>query len=135
MRVIAYGDIMDKGRSAFSSVTTIDGNILKITFGGELRVDAPFQFLQAYIDELRSLVPAVKVDEIEFDFRELTFCNSNGFYVVMDITELVVNGSASPILVRRLSGDDWHQETLPILLNADEPGIAGRLRFEEHDEV
>jgi len=88
-----------------------------------------------YMDELGSALEGATVEHIEFDFRELSFCNSNGFYVIMDITELVVNQFDCPISVKRLSGDDWHQETLPILLNAQEPAIRDRLSLEQYDQV
>lgn len=135
MRIIAYGDIMDHGRSAFTSVASMDGGILKITFIGEIRIDSPYLHLENYIGDLRSGLPKEKIESVVFDFRDLSFCNSNGFYVIMDITEMVVNQSRGPILVQRLSEDDWHQETLPILLNADEPNIARRITFEQHDEL
>jgi hypothetical protein len=38
-------------------------------------------------------------------------------------------------VVRRLEDDDWQQETLPILLNVDEPSIAKRTTFKEFAEI
>ncbi len=69
------------------------------------------------------------------DFTELEFCNSNGFYVIMDIVELVYLLLPGPVLVRRLQEDDWQQETLPILLNLDEETIAARTTFEDVREL
>ena len=67
-------------------------------------------------------------------FRELNFCNSNGFYVIMDIIEIIYDAFSAPVLVKRLKDDDWQQETLPILLNIDEPEIDERTNFEEFSE-
>ena len=134
MKIVAYGDIMERGRSVFTSVTTIDDSRLTIRFSGVIRVDTPYRHLENYVADLGSALADEKIAEIEFDFRELSFCNSNGFYVIMDITEMVVSRFASPIFVKRLRHDDWHQETLPILLNADEPSIARRLTIEDCEE-
>lgn len=38
------------------------------------------------------------------------------------------------MLVRRLEEDDW-QQTLPILLNLDEPTVAARTSFEDVREI
>jgi hypothetical protein len=135
VRVLAYGDIMDGGSSAFTSVATVDGGTLKITFSGVIRVDLPYSHLESYVGELKRLLPKEQVDNVEFDFRELTFCNSNGFYVIMDVTEMVLNLFSCPVHVLRLSSDDWHQETLPILLNVDEPTVEKRMTITEHEEV
>ena len=81
MRVIAYGDIMDRGRSVFTSVASIDGGLLKIVFKGVIRVDLPYRHLENYVAELKRLLPKEKVESATFDFSELTFCNSNGFLV------------------------------------------------------
>ena len=72
---------------------------------------------------------------IEFDFSELNFCNSNGFYIIMDITELIITKVKGSIVVRRLKDDDWQQETLPILLNTDEPEINQRMSFIDLKEI
>jgi hypothetical protein len=69
------------------------------------------------------------------DFSELEFCNSNGFYVIMDIIETVYGKVSGPVLVRRLEEDDWQQETLPILLNLDEASVAARTTFEDVREI
>ena len=135
MKIITHGDIMDRGRSVFTSVSAVDGSLLKIDFTGVIRVDAPYRHLAGYVDELRNQLSALSIDAVELDFREFTFCNSNGFYVIMDITELVLKQFNCPVSVKRLAHDDWHQETLPILLNADEPSIQQRLTFKDFEEV
>ena len=67
------------------------------------------------------------------DFVELEFCNSSGFYVVMDLVESVYRGVDAPVTIRRVRDDDWQQETLPILIDIDDPGIHARTRFDDVD--
>ena len=74
-------------------------------------------------------------DAVELDFQDLSFCNSNGFYIIMDIVEFIYNDAKGPVVVKRLKGDDWQQETLPILLNTDEPEISERTTFKEFSEL
>ena len=135
MKVMTYGDIMDGGASVFTSVTKLDGSRLIISFGGVIRVDNPYKYLEKYINELEEELSEVSVEEIEFDFRELNFCNSNGFYVIMDIIEIIYDVFTAPVLIKRLREDDWQQETLPILLNIDEQDIDERTSFEEFSEI
>jgi hypothetical protein len=125
---------MDGGSSVFTSVTKLDGTNLIISFGGVIRVDNPYKYLEKYIDEIEEELLNISVKAIEFDFRELNFCNSNGFYVIMDIIEIIYDAFSAPVLVKRLKDDDWQQETLPILLNIDEPEIDERTNFEEFSE-
>lgn len=132
MKVLAYGDIMDGGTSVFTSVSKIDGSKLYVKFGGMIRIDNPYNHLESYLNELEALLPSHDIDEVDLDFKDLTFCNSNGFYIIMDISEMIMNNSRGPIVVNRLSDDDWQQETLPILLDVDEPEIAERTTFEDH---
>ncbi len=131
MKVLAFGEIMDGGISVFSSVAKVDTDLLIISFGGSIRIDNPYRYLEQYLLELEQLLQQEKIGRIEFDFKELDFCNSNGFYIIMDITEMIINAIPGPITVKRLEGDDWQQETLPILLNVDEPEIESRTTFEE----
>ncbi len=131
MRILAYGDIMDGGSSVFTSVAKIDDSTLIISFTGVIRIDNPYRHLEGYMHELEELLQELPAERIELDFRELAFCNSNGFYIIMDITEMVMEQVAGPIVVKRLQEDDWQQETLPILLNVDEPEIEARTTFEE----
>ena len=135
MKVLAFGEIMDGGASVFSSVAKVDADLLIVSFGGSIRIDNPYRYLEQYLSELEQLLPPEKIGRIEFDFKELDFCNSNGFYIIMDITEMIINTIGGPILVKRLKGDDWQQETLPILLNVDEPEIEARTTFEEFTDI
>ena len=135
MKVLAFGEIMDGGASVFSSVAKVDADLLIVSFGGSIRIDNPYRYLEQYLSELEQLLPPEKIGRIEFDFKELDFCNSNGFYIIMDITEMLINTIGGPILVKRLKGDDWQQETLPILLNVDEPEIEARTTFEEFTDI
>ena len=134
MKVLSYGDITDLGVSVFTSVTKIDNKKLILSFSGVIRIDNPYRHLEKYLNELEQIVPTLQIETIEFDFQELNFCNSNGFYIIMDITELVIDIADCPIEVKRLKDDDWQQETMPILLNIDEPEIAERITFEEFTE-
>jgi len=131
LKVLAFGEIMDGGTSVFSSVAKVDADLLIISFGGSIRIDNPYRYLEQYLSELEQLLPHEKIGRIEFDFKELDFCNSNGFYIIMDISEMIIGSIGGPITVKRLKGDDWQQETLPILLNIDEPEIEDRITFEE----
>ena len=131
MKVLAFGEIMDGGVSVFSSVAKVDADLLIVSFGGSIRIDNPYKHLEQYLLELDQLIPKEKIGRIEFDFKDLDFCNSNGFYIIMDITEMIIGTTKGPIIVKRLKDDDWQQETLPILLNVDEPEIEARTTFEE----
>ena len=135
MKVIAFGEIMDGGASVFSSVAKVDADLLIVSFGGSIRIDNPYKHLEQYLSELDQLIPKEKIGRIEFDFKDLDFCNSNGFYIIMDITEMIIGATKGPIAVKRLKDDDWQQETLPILLNVDEPDIEARTTFEEFADI
>jgi hypothetical protein len=135
LKVLSFGDITDGGGSVFTSVAKIDSNKLIVTFSGVIRIDNPYKHLENYLNELNSLIPKQAIETVEFDFRELSFCNSNGFYIIMDITEMIINKSRGIITVKRLENDDWQQETLPILLNVDEPDIENRTVFEDLMEI
>jgi hypothetical protein len=126
---------MDGGKSVFTSVAKLDGAKLILSFSGVIRVDNPYRHLENFINELDEKLTKTPIFEIEIDFRELNFCNSNGFYVIMDITEIIYNKVQASVLVKRLENDDWQQETLPILLNTDEPDISDRTVFEEFAEL
>jgi hypothetical protein len=131
LKVLAFGEIMDGGTSVFNSVARLDADLLILSFGGSIRIDNPYKHLEQYLLELDQLIPKEKIGRIEFDFKDLDFCNSNGFYIIMDITEMIIAATKGPITVKRLKDDDWQQETLPILLNVDEPEIEARTTFEE----
>jgi hypothetical protein len=126
---------MDGGKSVFTSVAKLDGKKFILSFSGVIRVDNPYRYLESYIEELENELFELDIDTIELDFRELNFCNSNGFYVIMDITEIVFNTRNAPVIVDRLKDDDWQQETLPILLNVDEPEIDQRITFQDFAEL
>ena len=135
MRVLTYGDVMDGGTSVFTSVAKLDALTLIVSFSGAIRVDNPYRYLSAYVSELEERLPSAQVTAIELDFTELNFCNSNGFYVIMDIIEIIYANFSAKVRVKRLKEDDWQQETLPILLNVDEPEIGKRTTFEDFSEI
>ena len=131
MKVIAYGDIMDGGTSVFTSVAKIDGDELLVNFEGAIRIDNPYNHLRPYLDQLNDTLGSFGVRKTKLDFTKLGFCNSNGFYVIMDLTEVIYEHTDGDILVIRLREDDWQQETLPILIDIDDPAIAARTSFED----
>jgi hypothetical protein len=135
LKVIAFGEIMDGGVSVFSSVAKVDADLLIVSFGGSIRIDNPYKYLEQYLSELDQLIPRENIGRIEFDFKDLDFCNSNGFYIIMDIAEMIIGTTKGPITVKRLKDDDWQQETLPILLNVDEAEIGVRTTFEEFADI
>jgi hypothetical protein len=126
---------MDGGTSVFTSVVKIDGKKMILSFSGVIRVDNPYKHLESYINDLDEELRRTDVENIELDFRELNFCNSNGFYVIMDLIEIIYDNKDVPVIVNRLKEDDWQQETLPILLNIDEPEINDRTSFNEFSEL
>lgn len=135
MNVLTYGEIMDGGASVFHCVVREDAGSLFVTFSGVVRVDNPYRYLEELLRELADILPRKQIDRTVIDFSELEFCNSNGFYIIMDIIETVYASVPGPVLVRRLEEDDWQQETLPILLNLDEATIAARTTFEDVREI
>lgn len=135
MNVLTYGEIMDGGASVFHCVVREDAGTLFVTFSGVVRVDNPYRYLEDLLRELADILPRKQIERSVIDFSELEFCNSNGFYIIMDIIETVYGNVPGPVLVRRLEEDDWQQETLPILLNLDEATIAARTTFEDVREI
>jgi hypothetical protein len=131
MKVLTYGEIMDAGASVFHSVVRLDGARLFVTFEGVIRTDNPYRHLSGYLAELASVLPRLAIESTTIDFVGLKFCNSNGFYVIMDIVETIYRLVQGRIVVRRIQDDDWQQETLPILLNADEEPVLSRTSFED----
>ena len=87
MKVLTYGEIMDGGLSVFHSVAKLDDRHLILTFEGVIRVDNPYRYLHTYLEELAKVLPKQKVTDTTMDFVKLRFCNSNGFYVIMDIVD------------------------------------------------
>lgn len=55
-----------------------------------------------------------------------------GLDAVMELVEQLYEKLPGKVSIRRVADDDWHQETLPILLNLDEPGVAERTILENH---
>ena len=135
MKVLTYGEIMDGGASVFHAIAKVDGSRLLLSFQGVIRIDNPYRYLSPFLAELKDLLPKQSATEGLIDFVELKFCNSNGFYIIMDIVEIVYGALPGPITVRRIRDDDWQQETLPILLNLDEDAISDRTAFEEVREL
>ena len=131
MNVLTYGEIMEGGASVFHCVVREDAGSLFVIFSGVVRVDNPARHLAEMLAELRLLLPGRIIDRTVIDFTELEFCNSNGFYIIMDLVEAVYRGVRGPVIVRRIEQDDWQQETLPILLNIEEEEIASRTQFED----
>jgi len=131
MKVLTYGEIMDGGLSVFHSVAKLDDHHLILTFEGVIRVDNPYRYLHTYLEELAKVLPRQSITETTMDFVKMRFCNSNGFYVIMDIVDAVYNLVPGRVTVRRIADDDWQCETLPILLNLSEEHIAGRTSFED----
>ena len=135
MNILTYGEIMDGGASVFHCVVREDAGSLFVTFSGVVRVDNPYRYLSEMLRQLHEILPLRPLERSVIDFSELEFCNSNGFYVIMDIIETVYGKVSGPVLVRRLEEDDWQQETLPILLNLDEAAVAARTSFEDVGEI
>ncbi len=135
MNILTYGEITDGGASVFHCVVREDDAALSVGFTGVVRVDNPARHLAELLSEMRQILPTRPIERTVLDFTELEFCNSNGFYIIMDIIEIVYATTTGPVLVRRLEEDDWQQETLPILLNLDEPAIAARTQLENVSEV
>jgi hypothetical protein len=135
MKTLSYGEITDGGLSVFQSVARLeDDGRLVLTFEGAIRIDNPYRYLSGYLDELARVLPQHPITSTTMDFVRMRFCNSNGFYVIMDIVDAVYNLVPGPVLVRRVTEDDWQGETLPILLNLSEEHIAARTTFEDVKE-
>ncbi|MBN1699357.1 MAG: hypothetical protein JW881_17690 [Spirochaetales bacterium] len=126
MLILTYGEIIESGTSVFTSVAYFDKGKLVLSFKGVIRVDNPGKQLLPFIIELAQKLRNKEIDSCELDFSELTYCNSNGFYSLMDIAETIYKNTQSPVTVKRLKNDDWQQQILPILLNLDEKRIAER---------
>jgi hypothetical protein len=135
MKALSYGEITDGGLSVFQSVARLDDdNRLVLTFEGAIRIDNPYRYLSSYLDELARVLPQHPITSTVMDFVKMRFCNSNGFYVIMDIVDAVYNLVPGRVVVRRIVDDDWQHETLPILLNLNEEHVAARTTFEDVKE-
>jgi hypothetical protein len=126
MKILTYGEIIEAGKSVFTAVANLDDGKLGVSFRGVIRIDHPEKELSPFIEELFSKLGENDIYSCELDFTELTYCNSNGFYSLMDIIEVVYDHTACPVTIKRLQKDDWHKEILPILLNLDNMQISER---------
>jgi hypothetical protein len=126
MIILTYGEIIEAGSSVFTCVATLDDGKLIINFKGVLRVDNPEKELASFVEELNMKLDEKTIYSCDLDFTELHYCNSNGFYTLMDIIDVVYNHTSCLITIKRLTKDDWHYEILPILLNLDDTHIAER---------
>jgi hypothetical protein len=108
----------------------MDDGSLVVTFEGEIYVNNPKRYLTGYLDELARLLPGQPIASMTLDFVKVRRCNDVGFYAIKDIVDAVQNLVFGPIMVRRLAGDEWQQEALPILLNLAEESNAERTTFE-----
>ena len=135
MRLLTYGEIMDKGRSAFTAAAHELNGRLTLKLTGAVRVENPYNHLTPFLDELKVKLAEEDLAEGVIDFTELKYCNSIGFYILMDMIELVFQRVSGMIAVRRLEDDDWQQESLPILLNLEEESVKSRTVIEEVREL
>ncbi len=131
MKVLTYGDIMQGGSSVFTATARLEDDWLVVSFSGAIRVDNPHVQLQAFIDAIQLELKDKAVGAVTLEFTDLKFCNSNGFYVIMDVIESVYENSDGPVHVRRLEHDDWQQQTLPILLDLGSEEVRERTSFED----
>lgn len=135
MKIITFGDIIESGNSVFTAVSQLDNDNLIVKFKGVIRTNNPYKDLNKYIKDMEEKLKENKIGNIIIDFTDLKYCNSNGFYVLMDIMDTIYNNTLEKVIVKRLKQDDWHQETLPILLNINDEKIAKRLSFIDEDEI
>ncbi len=126
MKILTYGEIMERGTSRFTVVAQLEGEALSVRMTGAIRVDNPYKHLSDFLAELRQNLAGLTIRSADFDFTDLKYCNSIGFYVLMDIIECVYTAFDGPVNVRRLAEDDWQQQSLPILLNLDDEAVRRR---------
>jgi hypothetical protein len=131
MKILCYSEITDGGQTDFRSVAKLEDDHLIVTFEGDIRVENPYRYLSSYLDELAKVVPQQQISSTTLDFVKLNYCNSQGFYVLMDITDVVYKMVPGKVTVLRVTDDDWQHETLPILLNVREAEIAERTSFQD----
>jgi hypothetical protein len=135
MKILTYGEIMERGSSAFTAVAQLDDNRLTFKTTGSVRVENPYRHLSHFLEELQEKLAQQPIAEAVIDFTELKYCNSVGFYVIMDIIEAIYDAVEGMIAIRRLQDDDWQQESLPILLNLEDEGVKKRTIVEEVQEI
>jgi hypothetical protein len=135
MKIITYGEIIEAGNSKFTAVTQLNNDELIIKLNGKIRTENPYKYLSKYIEDMRTKIIETEIKNTTLDFTELQYCNSNGFYALMDVIEIAYNKTSCPVTIKRLKHDDWQQETLPILLNISDEQIQKRTTFKEEDEA
>jgi hypothetical protein len=135
MKILTYGEIMERGSSAFTAVAQLDDDRLTFKTTGSIRVENPYRHLSHFIEELREKLTEQPVADAVIDFTELKYCNSVGFYVIMDMIEAIYDTVQGTIAIRRLQDDDWQQESLPILLNLEDETVKRRTVVEEVQEI
>jgi hypothetical protein len=129
MKFLATAEIITEGKTVFTASSFLRGSTVLLNFHGELRVEHPYKHMQNFIDDLAAKLPKETIEKALLDFSRLDFCNSNGFYTIMDAIELVYRIPEIPIEVKRNPEDDWQKETLPILLNIEQAEVGKRTSF------
>lgn len=126
---------MENGVSLFTAIAQLNGKELRVKFSGSIRVENPYKQLESYIQDLDAQLRQNKISSTVLDFTGLSYCNSNGFYVLMDIIDVIYGIVPGGVQVNRLSRDDWHQETLPVLLNLEDREICFRTSLKDCVEI
>lgn len=135
MTDLCSGQISEGTKRVFTSAATLDDdNRLVVTLEGIIRVDDSSQLLSGYVKELDRMLSSLQVSMAFIDCTRLRFCNSTGFYAVMDILETIFAHVPGQVTIRRLSDDEWQTETLPLLLIAIGDSVVARTGYEEVTE-
>lgn len=135
METLCRGEIIESNRVVFVSETAIDDkNQLLVTLAGIIRVSDPQQFFSEYTKNISIKLPSLPTKSVIIDFSKFVFCNSTGFYLVLDIVESIYCHFPGTIIIRRLLDSEWQIETLPILLRAIGEQIIPRTIFEDINE-
>jgi hypothetical protein len=135
MKLLSYADIMESGASVFTCSAQTLKEKLVLNFKGEIRIEHPYKYLADFLEDLAVKIKEETINETEINFIEFKYCNSNGFYILMDIIEIVYQNVTGKIIVRRIKGDDWQNETLPILLDLENTEIAERTLFLDEEKI
>jgi hypothetical protein len=135
MQILLFDEIIENGNSIFSIITELENQTLIVNFKGELRTEHPYKELEYFIENFGPTISELSLQDAHIDFTDLRYCNSNGFYIIVDIMDLIYSNCQGKITVRRLFDDDWHQETLPVLLNVHEEQNRERIIIEDANNV
>jgi hypothetical protein len=135
VKILTYGEIMEGGTSLFTAIAQVSEDRLQVKFAGSIRVENPYKHLSCYIQDLESKLKEDKINSTVLDFTQLKYCNSNGFYVLMDIIDVIYRNVPGTVQVNRLCNDDWHQETLPVLLNMEDDSVGSRTTLEDQADI